>query len=105
MPLFKDDPFGPIKEEKTRSGASPREVNTFHNHSDVDSSAGAQHHSLGVKHNQASPGDHAHDAKSSRKVGYGLALTISGSRGGNAAVASIISMLSQVVDFTDNTTA
>lgn len=103
--IFDDDPFGSIKREKGPSGPSPREVAAIHARSDVDSSVSAQHHTLGIGHNQASTGDHAHDGKSSRKVGTGLGLTVSGSRGGNAALASLLSMLAQVVDFTDNTTA
>ena len=65
MPVFEDDPFGPIKQEKKPVSASPREVNLFHSRSDLDSSQTAQHHSLGIKHDQASAGDHVHDSKSS----------------------------------------
>ena len=43
-----------------------------HSNSDVDSSVTAQHHTLGGQHNQASPGDHDHDGKSSRRIGKGL---------------------------------
>lgn len=103
--IFDDDPFGGIKKEKGNDTPAPRAVSSFHARSDVDSSSTAQHHTLGVGHNQAAPGDHNHDGKSSRKLGTGLGLTISGAKGGNAAVASIITMLSNVIDFTDNTTA
>lgn len=48
------------------------EVNKFHSNSDVDSSVTGQHHSLGIQHNQASPGDHTHNGKSSRKIGKGI---------------------------------
>lgn len=102
--MFDDDPFGEIKEPKGNPNPPPRSVAAFHARSDVDSSQFAQHHTIGVKHNQAAAGDHVHDGKSSRKVGLGLGLSISGSKGGNAALASLIAMLQQVIDFVDNTT-
>jgi hypothetical protein len=43
-----------------------------HSNSDVDSAITSQHHTLGIQHNQASPGDHKHDGKSSKKIGKGL---------------------------------
>lgn len=43
-----------------------------HSNSDVDGSSVAQHHTLGISHNQASPGDHNHNGKNSRKLGKGL---------------------------------
>lgn len=46
-----------------------------HSNSDVDASVTAQHHTLGILHNQSSPGDHKHDGKSSKKIGKGLDLT------------------------------
>lgn len=46
--------------------ASPQEVSQFHRQSDVNSSPLAQHHTLGIQPNQASPGDHTHDGKDSR---------------------------------------
>lgn len=51
---------------------SSTEVNKAHTNSDVDSGVLAQHHTLGIQHNQASPGDHKHDGKSSRRLGKGL---------------------------------
>lgn len=51
---------------------SSGEVNKAHNNSDVDSGVTSQHHTLGIQHNQASPGDHKHDGKSSKKIGKGL---------------------------------
>ncbi len=102
--MFPDDPSGPIKNDSKRKGATPREVAAFHAGSDVDSSTFSQHHTLGVKHNQATYGDHSHDGKSSRLVGDGQNLTVSGAKGGNAALTSLIAMLQQVIKFTDNTT-
>ena len=49
-------------------GASAGEVNDFHSNSDVDKSTLAQHHTLGPQPNQASPGDHAHDGRTSKKL-------------------------------------
>lgn len=105
-PVIQGDPFGTIKPDKRSptNAPDPREVNRLHARSDVDSSPIAQHHTLGIKHNQASYGDHVHDGKSSRKLGQGLNLTLSGSKGGNAALANLITMLKNVIEFTDNTT-
>jgi len=52
--------------------ADSSEVTKFHSNSDVDSASTSQHHTLGIQHNQASPGDHKHDGKSSRRLGKGL---------------------------------
>lgn len=51
---------------------SSTEVNKFHGNSDVDAATTAQHHTLGILHNQGSPGDHKHDGKSSKKIGKGI---------------------------------
>ena len=37
------------------------EVNALHTNSDKDSSVLAQHHTLGIKPTQASPGNHTHN--------------------------------------------
>lgn len=87
------------------SGASPEDVNRLHTRDDVDKSAFAHHHTLGPKRGQASPGDHVHDGKTSKKIGQGLGLTISGAKGSNAALASLINLLGNFIDFKDNTTA
>lgn len=102
--VFDDDPFGPVKEDKKPASPEPREVKLFHGRSDVDSASTAQHHTLGIGHNQSSPGDHQHDGKSSRKLGFGRGLTLSGSTGGNVALQSLIDFLGNFIEFTDNTT-
>lgn len=51
------------------------EVSKAHTNSDVDTSVVAQHHTLGILHNQSSAGDHKHDGKSSKLIGKGLDLT------------------------------
>lgn len=98
------DPFAEIKNENKDPSPSPRTVNFFHTRSDVDSGPSAMHHSLGIGHNQASPGDHSHDGKSSRKVGTGLNLTATGAKAGNVALGNLITMLKNVIEFTDSTT-
>jgi hypothetical protein len=103
MPVVKDDPFGGIKDfKKPQNAPDPTAVNNFHSRSDVDSSATAQHHTLGVKHDQASPGDHKHDGRNSRKIMEGI--TITGSKGGNVALTNLINALSAALGFTDSTT-
>lgn len=47
---------------------SAREVNTFHAKSDVDTDQRSQHHTLGTRHDQASPGDHTHDGTTSKQT-------------------------------------
>lgn len=49
-------------------GASAGDVNDFHANSDVDKSTLSQHHTLGIQPNQASPGDHNHNGKNSRRI-------------------------------------
>lgn len=51
------------------------EVSKAHTNSDVDTSSTAQHHTLGIKNGQGSPGDHIHDGKSSKRIGKGKDLT------------------------------
>lgn len=87
------------------SQLGPQDVNLLHTRSDIDSAAHAAHHSIGTSRNQASAGDHIHDGTSSKLIGNGMGLAISGAKGGNAALASLISMLQKVISFTDNTTA
>ena len=104
-PVVPGDAFGTIKSDQKPLGASPGEVLKFHNRSDLDSSSFAQHHTLGVKATQAASGSHNHDGQGSRKIGAGLNIVITGSRGGNAALASLLAALAKVMDFTDSTTA
>lgn len=46
----------------------PKEVNDLHLNSDVDKSSLSQHHTLGIRSTQASPGDHTHDGRSSKRI-------------------------------------
>ena len=97
-----NDPFGVIKEPAQRQTPPPREVNSFHARDDVDSSPLSHHHTLGIKHSQAAAGDHKHDGVGSSKLMDGI--TVSGSKGGNAALADLISKLATALGFTDATT-
>lgn len=97
-----NDPFGNRKEAVVKKTLRPEEVAEIHARSDVDSSAQAQHHTLGIKHDQSSPGDHKHDGKSSRRLAEGL--TLSGTKSGGTALTNLIDMLETVLGFTDNTT-
>ena len=80
----------------TSPTASSSEVNKFHGNSDIDSSVVSQHHTLGILHNQASPGDHTHNGKSSKRIGKGLDLafpTTAGATYTQAQIQSIINAL------------
>lgn len=102
MTIVPEDPFGDLKQPQNKTGPPPEIVNKFHERSDVDSSSLAQHHTLGVKHDQASPGDHTHNGEGSLFLMEGV--TITGSKGGNVALASLITALSDYLGFTDGTT-
>lgn len=96
------DPFGGIKSTRQKTTPPPEEINRFHARDDVDSSWQAHHHTLGVKHDQAAAGDHIHDGNGSKKLMDGI--TITGSKGGNAALADLITALATALGFTDGTT-
>lgn len=85
-----------------KSSPSADIVLKFHANSDVDGSNLAQHHTLGSFPGQASPGTHTHDGGTSKQLMEGV--TITGAKGGNVALANLITALSQVLGFTDNTT-
>ena len=102
MTVIPNDPFGPIKTPTGRTSPPPEYVNKLHERADTDSSAQAAHHTLGVKHDQASPGDHRHTGEGSLRLMEGI--TITGSRGANAALADLITKLAAALGFTDGTT-
>lgn len=76
-----------------RSNADATQVDDFHEQSDLNTRSEAQHHTLGPSQNQAAPGNHNHDGGTSIPLWEGN--TIAGSRGGNMALASVISILVQ----------
>lgn len=80
----------------------PRAVAKIHENSDVDYSRTSLHHTLGPQANQASPGNHNHDGSTSTQILKGISIT--GSRGGNTALTSVIAAL-VLLGATDNTTA
>jgi hypothetical protein len=96
------DPFGEEKNPANKTAPPPEIVNKFHERADTDSSWAAIHHSLGVKHDQAAPGDHVHNGEGSLFIMEGV--TITGSRGGNAALAALLTALAEYLGFTDGTT-
>lgn len=51
------------------SETTPQEGRRAHLRSDADLSPRSLHHTLGIKRNQASPGDHIHDGVTSKKIG------------------------------------
>ena len=71
-------------------------VNKFHSNSDSDSAVTAQHHTLGISHNQASGGDHNHNGKNSKRIGKGLDLAFpltAGAAYSQAQMQSVIDAL------------
>lgn len=112
------DQFGQInsseKDVTIGSAPSAQESTNLHQQSDVDSSQRAQHHTLGKSRNQASPGNHIHDGITSPKMGAMAigtsgnnpvpAFTLTGSKGGNVALANLITFLKLHFNFTDTTT-
>jgi hypothetical protein len=76
-------------------------VGDFHTNDDLDATAQSHHHSLGSAPSQASPGSHTHDGSDSLPLLSGTTLT--GSRGGIAALTSIVQALVKL-GATDNTT-
>jgi hypothetical protein len=101
--IKESDPFGTEKEPAKSGGVvTPQQVNEFHSKADTDSSTIAVHHTLGIKHDQSSPGDHKHDGKNSRKILEGV--IISGDRSDGTALISVIDAL-QFLGATDSTVA
>lgn len=46
------------------------DVNLFHLNADRDAGPTAIHHTLGLNPGQASPGDHVHDGKTSKRIKF-----------------------------------
>ena len=90
-----------VKDKEDADVITPAMVNKFHSKSDLDSSQTAQHHTCGIKRDQASPGDHNHNGVSSKQLLDNV--SISGSRSDGSALNSVISALVQL-GADDNTT-
>lgn len=87
------------------SRPSHDQVKNFHEKADKDGGPKALHHTLGPSANQAAAGDHSHDGGNSAKLDQLLSdITVSGSRGGNAALASLLSQLASKYGLIDNST-
>lgn len=114
------DSFGQpanTQEDSANFGIPPSDSSKAHYRADTDSNQQALHHTLGPGRNQAASGSHTHDGTTSPKLGlYKFdttvgqegkiipSLVVTGSKGGNAALASLIAMLKNFIDFTDTTT-
>lgn len=80
---------------------SPEVVRDFHTYDDVDTDTMAHHHTLGPGNHQAASGSHRHNGADSALLFEGI--TITGSKGGNTALSSVIALLTQF-GATDSTT-
>lgn len=94
--------YKPAIDKSGSQVADSKTVTEFHKKDDVDSGWEAHHHTLGTKHDQASPGDHNHNGQNSLRIAKGI--TITGSRSGGAALVSVIAALVKL-GATDSTTA
>ncbi len=97
-----EDPEAPLSIPGENRFPSAREVTTFHNNADTDLRRESIHHTLGPSVHQAASGGHNHDGNNSAKLLGNV--TLVGSRGGNAALTSVIAALVQL-GATDSTTA
>lgn len=94
------DPEPQVKEENP---TPPNEtVELFHRNASVDTRPEDIHHRLGPGENQAASGSHTHNGSDSPMLGTNVVIT--GSKGGNAALASLISAMVKILGVTDNTT-
>lgn len=81
-----------LGQEETRP--EPRVVDEFHVNSDVDRDKDAQHHTIGTNTSQAAAGNHSHNGSDSVLLLDGFEIT--GSRGGNTSILSIILALERL---------
>lgn len=82
---------------------SATQVRDFHTYADTDATSDSLHHTLGPGQNQAASGTHDHRGSNSKLLGEGVSIT--GSRGNNAAVASIVAAMVEILGVTDSTSA
>lgn len=85
--------YGDSKRQAATEKPKPSSVvvDDFHTNSDLDARPESQHHTLGAGSAQAAPGNHKHDGGDSELLLTGL--TITGARGGNTSLPSIIACL------------
>lgn len=79
------------KQQTPQNAPSAVEVDQLHVNADTDIRPESVHHTLGPGNTQGSPGNHIHDGGNSPLILSGF--TVSGSRGGNVALVSVISQL------------
>lgn len=111
---YGDPPLAPGESERTRRKPperpaddptpSPEVVEKFHRNAAVDNAPTDIHHTIGPGTNQAAAGDHDHKKGSANSKPLLDGIVITGSRGGNAALFSIINALVQF-GARDNTSA
>lgn len=94
------DPYAQTVKEDNQ--VSAQVVTQFHKNADTDVGKLSAHHTIGPGPHQAASGKHVHDGGETPQLGAGI--TITGSKGGNAALASVISALVAILGVTDNTT-
>jgi len=80
----------------------PRTVAKIHQNDDLDVSKDSHHHSIGPGSSQVASGNHNHDGVLTPQLLAGV--TISGAKGGNIALASVVAAL-VTLGATDATTA
>ena len=82
-----------------------KDVQDFHTHADTDGGPKSVHHTLGPNAGQAAAGNHTHDGGNSAALDKLLeGITVTGSRGSNAALASLLTQLAAKFGLTDSTT-
>lgn len=88
------------------SGQSPADSRRYHSRADTDLGPRSLHHTLGVKHNQASPGDHDHGTGSAKNIGpLEMDPLTPGSKRAqwtiptSATVADVVALLQKFVNF------
>ncbi len=96
------DKFKPPFDRSVPGVADSKTVLKFHDKDDVDAGYDSHHHTIGTKNGQAASGDHNHNGKNSVRILKGV--TITGAKGGNVALASVIAALVKL-GATDSTTA
>lgn len=97
MSMLSSSDFSPDVNPKPSSEV----VDDFHENSDVDSRAEAQHHTLGPSPTQAAAGDHVHDGGDSALLLAGQ--VIAGSRNSETWALSVNAILVRL-GATDNST-
>jgi hypothetical protein len=89
--------------EPSSMAAKPdsKQVEDFHTNDDVDVRSESHHHTLGYGRTQAALGDHNHQNGNGAPIFEGM--TVTGSKGGNTALGSLLAVLVQF-GLTDSTT-